>query len=127
MRPIDADELQRISDEREEKYGAAFINLDDMPTLNAIVIPENATNGDVIKAAFPDAKWWVNDDNEIFTDMPNNKSIYFDFSWWSAPYGTLKCCDCDNFDGETGFCKLTGHGGKFNETGDHFVDCPIKG
>jgi hypothetical protein len=37
---------------------------------------------------FPNAKWWVNEDNEVFTDMPwkHEKCVYFDLDWWNAPY-----------------------------------------
>lgn len=50
------------------------------------------TNGDVIRTLFPNAKWWVNEDNEVFTDMPwkPEKCIYFDLDWWHAPYKTEK-------------------------------------
>lgn len=55
---------------------------------NCIEIPDNATNGDVIMAMFPNAKWWVNEDNEVFTDMPwkPEKCVYFDLDWWNTPY-----------------------------------------
>lgn len=34
------------------------------------------------------------------------------------------CYECNNFDGETGFCRLLGHGDKFDEDGARFINCP---
>lgn len=50
---------------------------------------ENPTNGDVIKAMFPKAKWWTNEqDRIVFTDSPNvpKKVITLDYDWWNKPY-----------------------------------------
>lgn len=64
----------------------------DVPIYKAILIPKNATNGDVIKAMFFDT---------IFTDSMvegyvcnieshligrNTKRMYFNVEWWNAPY-----------------------------------------
>ncbi len=38
---------------------------------NGTPIPDNATNGDVIKAMFPDS--W-------------QKEVYCTFAWWNSPY-----------------------------------------
>ena len=49
-------------------------------------IPQNATNGDVIKAMFPNGKETVDDeDNEVFYDV-NRQLFEHDKSWWNAPY-----------------------------------------
>ena len=59
--------------------------LDATPTINAIPIPENATNGDVIKAMFPSVR--VDDGGEwrhIFWDVTAKAS--FSQDWWNAPY-----------------------------------------
>ena len=45
------------------------------------LIPDNATNGDVIKIMFPDL---VNS-NMVLVDVLNNAK-----SWWNAPYKTYK-------------------------------------
>ena len=55
---------------------------------NGIPIPDNATNGDVIKAMFPNGKY-----NEYFADVEMKteendtrfKSV-FDRDWWDEPY-----------------------------------------
>ena len=56
---------------------------------NIIEIPENATNGDVIKAAFPNMRYF-NEDTSCATmkyDMGDHIE-YVDFytDWWDAPY-----------------------------------------
>ena len=57
-------------------------------TLLSVLIPDNATNGDVIMAMFPNAKWYVNEDNEVFTDHVtlNDRFVRFNIDWWNAPY-----------------------------------------
>lgn len=59
---------------------------------NGVILPDNATNGDVIKAMFPQV---------IFTDSMvegyvctiechligrDTKTMYFNADWWNAPY-----------------------------------------
>lgn len=51
----------------------------------AILIPEGATNGDVIKAMFPNLK--VEDNGgSIYLHYPNGGWIVIDKDWWNAPY-----------------------------------------
>ena len=56
---------------------------------------DNVTNGDVIKALFPDCKDWKakieDDDGEVyevhFVQLPNSITINkYEESWWNAPY-----------------------------------------
>lgn len=56
------------------------------PTVDAIVIPDNATNGDVIKAMFPNVKTWiVNKDMAVeFSDMLTIR--LFPLAWWNLPW-----------------------------------------
>ena len=49
----------------------------DIPIHNAIIIPKGATNGDMIKATFPDL---VNSNLDL-VDVLNNAR-----DWWNAPY-----------------------------------------
>ena len=52
------------------------------------IFPRNATNGDMIKAMFPNA--WKSD----FIDIANHSTLYVDdkhelevdIDWWNAPY-----------------------------------------
>lgn len=49
---------------------------------NGIPIPDNATNGDVIKALFPTADISLND--SCFEGVVNKYG--FDMKWWNSPY-----------------------------------------
>ena len=59
---------------------------------NAIPIPEGATNGDVIKAMFPNAEYR----NDILVNVVFIVSgaqlgyVAFRESWWNAPYEGVK-------------------------------------
>ena len=59
---------------------------------NAIIIPEGATNGDVIKAMFPNAETWVEFDSNgdvMRFDIAENSTLEcFNLKWWNAPYKT---------------------------------------
>lgn len=53
------------------------------------VLPDNATNGDMIKAMFDcqeDEKQWGNDNIWVTFKAKNNPSHNFDLDWWNAPY-----------------------------------------
>lgn len=61
------------------------------PTVNAIPIPEGATNGDMIKTMFPNAK--VNNTKYSYVvevKLPyhtiHDTGLLFDKDWWNAPY-----------------------------------------
>lgn len=65
---------------------------------NGVLLPTNATNGDVIKALFPNAHDWIvrntiegdaqgEDEVSHFLELPNNLIINrFTEDWWNAPY-----------------------------------------
>jgi hypothetical protein len=62
---------------------------------NVIPIPEGATNGDIIKAMFPDCKDWKarleENDGEVyevhFVQLPNSLIVNkYEESWWNAKY-----------------------------------------
>jgi len=50
------------------------------------LIPDNATNGDVIKALFP--KWEQLNDNHVWLngDLDDFTHIAYKPDWWNAPY-----------------------------------------
>lgn len=50
-----------------------------------IVLPDNPTNGDVIKAVFPNAKVEIGRLAAI-VDFSNRETDAFFFDWWNAPY-----------------------------------------
>ena len=51
---------------------------------NGTPIPDNATNGDVIKAMFPDAEIHI-DGNDVFVHHIGFW-IKYNIRWWNAPY-----------------------------------------
>lgn len=54
--------------------------------INAIIIPDNATNGDMIKAMFNvTIKHIYKEENTIITIL-DGKTKCFDLDWWNAPY-----------------------------------------
>ena len=48
------------------------------------ILPKNATNGDVIKAMFPTAKFYCAERLQT-AGMPR-RNADFDVDWWNAPY-----------------------------------------
>lgn len=67
----------------------------DVPIYKAIIIPEGATNGDIIKAMFSDCKDWKakieENDGEMyevhFLQLPNSITINkYEENWWNSPY-----------------------------------------
>lgn len=99
MRLIDADKLdeclQSMADLEWNKQVGSSKGLEDAidiiydtPTVNAIVIPEGATNGDVIKAMFPDAeieKWNEYSTVRVWFGTEDTK---FTMDWWNTLYKT---------------------------------------
>ena len=57
---------------------------------NAVTLPDNATNGDVIKAMFPDATVYSYKDSfDMYSDVvvcPENSMLSADRDFWNAPY-----------------------------------------
>lgn len=62
------------------------------PVVNAIPIPEGATNGDIIKAMFPNAQIDYHKANELVEEYVtfyiNGCDTCQDYTleWWNAPY-----------------------------------------
>ena len=65
------------------------------PTINAIVIPLNATNGGMVKAMFPNYNFALDtikdEDGFVHTfyrgwNNENESPMDFDADWWNAPY-----------------------------------------
>ena len=53
-----------------------------------IKIPCNATNGDIIKAAFPRAETWIDEvDHCMRFDLPEDETLEcFNIDWWNMSY-----------------------------------------
>ena len=52
--------------------------------MNGTLLPDNATNGDVIRALFPDGSQVKGAGIYVMND--NKSNISYDFDWWNAPY-----------------------------------------
>ena len=70
--------LLRIPDEMQKKVDEAI--------QRGTPIPDNATNGDVIKVLYPNADIEIHNITVyVIFDMRSNV-ISFDLDWWNAPY-----------------------------------------
>lgn len=81
---IDENVFTRLFDNGTEDY--AIVN-DDLFAIaksirNCTPLPQNSTNGDVIKAMFPNADISLND--SCFEGVVNRYG--FNQTWWNAPY-----------------------------------------
>lgn len=68
--------------------------LKNAPTANAVLIPENATNGDMIRALFADnfiivefLKDTRGSIDHVTLRHGSDILVQFDGEWWNAPYG----------------------------------------
>ena len=99
-RLIDADELKKDDEvtmwlskdpvrtgKQLRMFSEYFINkIDNMPTVQAIPIPNNATNGDVIKAMFPYDSYGINGNEVHVFGVGGNGVWVFNLNWWNTPY-----------------------------------------
>lgn len=75
----------------KEDVEALKMAIEVLEQKDCIKIPEVATNGEMIKALFPNAKTWEVTREDIhcayieFEDICEIKS--FPLSWWNSPYG----------------------------------------
>ena len=87
MRLIDADKLlTKTQDYGEGQEKLILIDpyyVKNAKTVQAIPIPDNATNGDVIKAIFPNV-YSEECDYDIFITLDGDTRFTYD--WWNAPY-----------------------------------------
>ena len=88
MKALDYDKLEAMDGIEYDNEEIDTFEALEKHVIDAVPIPKGATNGDLIKTLFPSAKWWVNEDNEVFTDSPwkPQKIVAFDLDWWNALY-----------------------------------------
>ena len=84
-RLVDADRLKEVFSRNIVGGNAYFDLIDSAPTVEAIPIPKNATNGDIIKALFPD-KQFVSICSDRIYDYTTDNMIDCNLDWWNAPY-----------------------------------------
>lgn len=94
-RLIDCDNAYNAIQITSDKFGVASMvvwramcnMLSQIPTENAIRIPENATNGDMLKAIFP--QWNLREgigfEYKLFGEKHKFEGLV-DEDWWNAPY-----------------------------------------
>lgn len=58
--------------------------IDLMASGKLVILPNNATNGDVIKALFPDGSQVKGAGIYVMND--NKSNVFYDFDWWNASY-----------------------------------------
>lgn len=93
MRLIDADKLKDtfinplLFTTEKGFYCYTIDEVRNAETVNAIPIPENATNGDMIKAIFPNVKTWDESEGALCVEFKTlNQIKIFPKYWWNAPY-----------------------------------------
>ena len=87
MRIIDADRYRKDLLSAYDDISMEFEILDRQPLVNAIVIPEGATNGDMIKTMFPNAEYREDIlENVFIISSVQLGHIVFRECWWNAPY-----------------------------------------
>lgn len=92
MKLVDVDELRKNGyecvtafDEYGEPYNCE--SLDNIPTVDAIVIPNGATLGDMIKTVFPNAYTGLSvRDNEVYIMNNGERICRFPLDLWNSPY-----------------------------------------
>ena len=91
-RYIDADKLIVKLNEAQIEFDRNYYGLgeakqivDNAPTVDAIEIPKNVTNGDMIKILFPNIEI-EGIGGEIKCIAAQNGTSYFALDWWNAPY-----------------------------------------
>ena len=94
QRLIDANALIKKMEEREEQLrddrsiyeSSCVVTALDMFAPTVLTIPENPTNGDIIRALFPNVE--VKEKNngyEIYFGV-GTAIQFFNYKWWDAPY-----------------------------------------
>lgn len=73
------------ADQIQTKNGIEIIDvIQSVSTIPAIPIPENATNGDVIKALFPTIK--TKEYRTFIRVIDGEEYCSINYKWWNAPY-----------------------------------------
>ena len=79
-------EFTEVVIQKDYETGSMLDSQIRMGLKRAIILPDNATNGDVIKAMFPNSQV-INHHSYVEFDIKDcEESQYYDCSWWNAPY-----------------------------------------
>lgn len=85
MNLIDRDRYQKDLLTAYDDVSMEFDVLDSQPKVNAIPIPEGATNGDMIEAMFPNLEVEI-EGTHITCWIDEHRWFAPDCNWWNAPY-----------------------------------------
>ena len=93
-RLISTRDLHNIVMKRKTEYGKLATLIDNIVeemvqetlTVNAIEIPNGATNGDMIKAIFPSSEVREIMDDLVHYTLDGYVGAYIPKDWWNAPY-----------------------------------------
>jgi len=84
---IDADRYRKDLLSAYDDISMEFEVLDNQPMVDAIIIPDGATNGDMIKEMFPNAEYGKDELGNMFVISSAQLGyIAFRECWWNAPY-----------------------------------------
>ena len=86
---LDANETMKMIDEAKVKYETSKNFAENIIRFSkpVFVIPENPTNGDMIKALFPNTKSRLDEKTGItLVKWADGTSKCFKTNWWDAPY-----------------------------------------
>jgi hypothetical protein len=87
MRIIDADKYQKELLSVYDDVSMEFEVLDRQPLVSAIPIRDKMTNGDMIKAMFPNVECGKDELGNVFIISSSQLGyIVLRESWWNAPY-----------------------------------------
>ena len=87
MRIIDADRYQKDLLSAYDDVSIELEVLDKQPLVSAIPISDGATNGDMIRAMFPNAECGKDELGNVFIiSSVQLGTIAFRETWWNAPY-----------------------------------------
>jgi len=79
--------FDRTTAKEREALGMAIKALQTEPSAGVILIPEGATNGDMIKVIFPNVECGKDELGNVFIISSAQLGyIAFRESWWNAPY-----------------------------------------
>ena len=78
MRLIDADDI--------DNHIVGHVDTRTCPTINAIPIPENITNGDMIKLLFPNKYGEEYGRTKVYYCIDAHNRMEFQIDWWNKPY-----------------------------------------
>lgn len=91
MRIIDADSI----DYDDYWYNKGFTAIEcqkaqqlinEQPTVQAIPIPDNVTNGSVMTAIFSDCKFSIERENWVYIELNGRNYSFCPVKFWDAPY-----------------------------------------